>query len=455
MSQQTKLIASLEAIVGGGNVLVEPAGLKSYQIEGKTPLAVVWPADRGELTALVALAVAERLVTVPWGGGTKMATGNIPPRVDLVICTSRLNRIVDYDIANLSVSVESGLALSELQGLLAKEGQGFFFPLDPPGTSGPTLGGVLAVNDSGPRRFLYGSARDHILGLKFVSPTAKLVAAGGKTVKNVAGYDMTKLLIGSWGTLGIISEATFKILPLPEKRSTALAHFASPQRAWEMARKIVHSSLYPATVELLNPLAVKTLGLDLPGGYLLALALEGFTEAVARQERVMKKMAGEADALTVVILDDATQDTFWASYRDLALNLKKIDPGVISFKANFPISQLGEIILRYEKMTDQRGIKFAWTGPAGNGIIYGHLLIEEDLAPQEEALVNLISRLTAEAVNRGGNLLIQRCPGALKEKLDVWGTPSKSRVIMNRIKEEFDPGYLMNRGRFLGQDKVR
>ncbi len=448
MLEHQKLIVSLEAIVGRENLLVEPEALLPYALDGKTPQLAAFPGSREELSALVALCVSQGLVMVPWGGGTKMAMGNVPPRVDLVIGTARLGSIVDYDIANLSVSVESGMVLSRLQEKLAREGRGFFVPLDPPGTSSSTLGGIVAANDSGPRRFLYGTARDHILGLKFVSPTGKQVAAGGKTVKNVAGYDMTKLMIGSMGILGVISEVTFKILPLPEKQSTACLSFSDAAQASKMARKIVHSSLYPATVELLNPRAATGLGLDLPNAYLLAIALEGFTEAVERLEAEMKKMAAEAGAQQITLLEGASHDAFWTAYRDLSLNITKTCPEVLSFKANVPISKFSELASLYEQMIGGQGSAFAWTGQAGNGIIHGHLLLAGAVAGQGEFFVSLIGRLTSEAVNRGGNLLLRSCPLALKEKLDVWGMPAAGRLIMRRIKDEFDTADLMNTGRF-------
>ncbi|MDZ4164076.1 MAG: FAD-binding oxidoreductase [Smithellaceae bacterium] len=449
MSLQDKLAASLERIVGGENLLTGPDQLGAYAVDGSVPKFVALPANREEMAALVSLGAGEGLVMVPWGGGTKMATGNIPPRVDLVISTRRLKQMVEYNINDLCVSVESGVTLAELQGRLAGEGRGFFIPLDPSGTAGSTLGGIVATNDSGPRRFLYGAARDCILGLKAVSPRGRQVAAGGKTVKNVSGYDMTKLFIGSWGTLGIISEVTFKILPLPEKESTVLIYFSDPAKAGEMARKVVNSPFYPAAVELLDPRAAASLGPDLPVGYLLALLLDGVAEAVDRLEIEMEKMGRETGASQVVTLRGAAHIPIWTAIRDLPLVLLDKYPGMISLKANFPLSQYSELLATCEGMAKAAGIGAAWAGHAGNGILYGHLLLPRDITVKEHDLVNLISRMTAETVQRGGNLSLLCAPAGVKEHIDVWGETRKDKLIMSRIKQEFDPAGLMNAGRFM------
>lgn len=449
MSLQGKLIASLEAIAGGGNILSAPDSVSAYAVEGKMPRAVAFPANREELAALVSLAVREGLVMVPRGGGTKMATGNIPPRVDLVISTSRLKRMVDYDIANLSISVESGATLAEVQGRLRSEGRGFFIPLDPSSSAASTLGGLVATNDSGPRRFLYGTARDLILGLKTVSPRGLEVAAGGKTVKNVAGYDMTKLFIGSRGTLGIISEVTFRILPLPEKESTVLLYFSDPARAGEMARQVLHSRFYPAAIELLDPRAAASLGPDRPAGYLLALLLDGVAEAVERLEAEMERLGRETGANQAVTIRGAEHASLWTALENLPLALLSKYPGLISVKANFPLSQYSELLSACEGMAKATGIDAAWAGHAGNGILYGHLLLPRDITGEENDLVNLIDRITAEAVKRGGNLSLLRAPAGVKERIDVWGETRKDKLIMRRIKQEFDPAGLMNAGRFV------
>jgi glycolate oxidase FAD binding subunit len=217
MPKTDGLFIRLKEMIGEAHVIQDPDQLKAYAIDGKKPKVVVTPATIDEVSRVVAYASQEHRAIVPRGNGSKMKMGGIPRKIDIVLSTRRLNRITDRDCENLTLAAESGLTLGEVQQGLAKVGKGYFLPLDPPFTDQATLGGIVATNSSGPKRLLYGSARDMMIGAKAVFPNGDIVVSGGKTVKNVSGYDMCKLLIGSYGTLGILCEMTFKILPLPEK----------------------------------------------------------------------------------------------------------------------------------------------------------------------------------------------------------------------------------------------
>ncbi len=231
MLKTDKLIPRLKEIVGEANVIQDSDKLKAYALDGKRPKVVVSPKTISEVSKVVAHANQQHLTIVPMGNGTKMGMGGVPKKMDIVLLTGRLNRITDCDTDNLTLSVESGITLSEVQRRLSKEGKGYFLPLDPPFTDKATLGGIVATNSSGPKRLIYGTVRDLIIGAKAVFPNGDIVVSGGKTVKNVSGYDMCKLLIGSYGTLGIICEMTFKLLPLPEKEATLLIPFARLEEA--------------------------------------------------------------------------------------------------------------------------------------------------------------------------------------------------------------------------------
>jgi glycolate oxidase FAD binding subunit len=260
MSNSNQLISALNGIIGEPNVIQDPDQLKAYAVDGLAPRAVVIPGNVEEVSRLLAYAHLEKLAVVPRGNGTKMAAGAVPGKIDLVLSMLRIHRITEHDIPNLSLSVEAGITLAEVQKKLAGTGKGSFLPLDPPYSEQATIGGIIATNSSGPRRYLYSSARDLLLGLKAVSPHGDVVAFGGKTVKNVSGYDMTKLMIGSWGALGVITEITTKLLPLPEASATLLASFGDLVKAGAMTRKILHSVLLPSAMELMEGRAAGQLG---------------------------------------------------------------------------------------------------------------------------------------------------------------------------------------------------
>jgi glycolate oxidase FAD binding subunit len=218
-----QLAAGLRGIVGAEHVLAEDRCAR-YAVDGKAPRAAAFPGSVEELSEVMRLASSERLSVVPWGSGTKISLGGIPERVDLLVGLARFNRIIDYEPADLTATIEGGALLREVQAYLGQRRQ--FLPLDPPSAARATIGGILATNASGPRRLLHGAARDLLIGLRVVHADGTVTRGGAKVVKNVSGYDMPKLYIGSLGTLGIIVEGTFRIYPLPAVERTWVASFA-------------------------------------------------------------------------------------------------------------------------------------------------------------------------------------------------------------------------------------
>lgn len=309
------------------------------------------------------------------------------------------------------------------------------------------------TNSSGPKRLLYGTARDLIIGTKAVFPNGDIVVSGGKTVKNVSGYDMCKLLIGSYGTLGILCEMTFRLLPLPEKEATLLIPFAKLEEADGFVRELIGSQLTPTSIEILNPTAVKKMKYSMPtsnGYYLVAIGLEGVSEAVERQVSDMSDKGKRHGALKAEVLDTEQQDTFWTAFRDFSKGLSKTDPGCVSLKANFLISKRGEMLGSFEKMTKESGMDCGILSHCGSGILYAHLLPGKHLRAKSDAVVELIGKLIAEAVKNGGNVIVESAPLAIKKKVDVWGQSRDDYRVVRRLKEQIDPAGILNPGRFIG-----
>ncbi|MCX5839257.1 MAG: FAD-binding oxidoreductase [Deltaproteobacteria bacterium] len=452
MSNNDKWVSNLREIVGEANVIEDPGKLKALAVEGVIPKVLVSPGTIDETSQVVAYAYAEKLAVIPIGNGTKMGLGGIPKQADILLSTRRLNRYTDYDIANLTLGVECGVTLAEAQAKLAGEGKGYFLALDPPHTQNATLGGIVATNDSGPKRFLYGASRDIILGIKAVFPNGDIVVAGGKAVKNVAGYDITKMLIGSMGSLGIICGITFRITPRPDAEATLLVSFNGLKEAAGYLRKILHSKYYPASLELMNAGMAGSFGATaaLKGKYAAAIALEGIEEAVARQNADLGEMGRQEGASEVITLKVDAHRDFWTAYRDFTAGLAQTHPNLISLKANFALSKVTEMVGAFEGAIREAGLDCALSCRAGNGILFAALPPGDDLGGKTAAVVGLIGRLTAESVKNGGNLIVERAPRTIKEKVSVWGQTRSDVVVVRRLKAKLDPSGILNPGRYVG-----
>jgi glycolate oxidase FAD binding subunit len=454
MPNTEQLVSRLKEISGEAHVLKDPDKLKAYALNGSCPKAFVAPGTIDEVSKIIAYANREHVTVIPRGNGTKMGIGGIPKGMDLILSTLRLNRIIESDVDNLTLSVQSGITLGEIQKLLAKQGKGYFLPLDPPFAGQATLGGIVATNSSGPRRFTYGTARDLVIGIKTVFPNGDVVVSGGKTVKNVSGYDLSKTLIGSMGTLGVLCEMTCRLLPLPEKMATLLVPFAGLKEAGSFVQKILNSQLLPASVEVLNTVTLhqikETLSPFLVGSYLAAIGLEGVTESVDRQISEMEEMGKKEGALEVVTLFSDKHQRFWAILQDLSQRLHKTNPNLLALKSNFLISKGAEMIGYHETLVRESGLECALVCHCGNGILYSYVLVGEELPSRKSSLIELVEKLTVLAVKHEGNLVVESSPPAIREKVDVWGQPRNDLRIVRRLKEEIDPAGILNPGRFVG-----
>lgn len=447
--ERDRLEQRLAAIVGREHVGAGPAAA-GFAVDGVAPALCVRPASQDEVSSVMGACAEAAAAVIPWGGGTAMGLGNRPARADVAVVLDRLTRVVEFDAANLNVTVEAGTRLADLQGELRKGRQ--FLPLDPPAEEKATVGGVLAANMSGPCRLLYGTARDWVLGMRVVLPDGERIRCGGKVIKNVSGYDMNKLFIGSLGTLGIITEATCKLLPIPAVRRSVAGVFGELGQAATVVAKVLDSVLLPEAMELFSPDAVALLGpglaLDVTG-YGLAVSFAGSRETVERQVRDFIGLFREAHARSTVILSAQRTGPAWRAVRNVFDYLPGPPPERIMCKIAVPIGRTAEMLAAAEGLGRRHRLRAAVTAHAGSGIVRaGYLLGPE--APPAEALVGALEELRREAETAEGSLVLQAAPAALKARLDAWGKPGGAFEVMRRLKADFDPPGLCNPGRFLG-----
>jgi glycolate dehydrogenase FAD-binding subunit len=420
----------------------DPDALRDYTIDGVLPRLVVTPNTKEDTAQAVALAHEHGLTLLARGGGSRLNLGGIPGQVDILLETHSMTRLIEHEAPDLTCHVEAGITLAALQMQLAAKGQRV--ALDPPDAEQATLGGILASNASGPKRFRYGTARDAVIGLRVVQASGEIARSGGNVVKNVAGYDLNKLYIGSLGTLGIIVEANLKLQPLPAGERTLVLSFASASDAMQAVTALLGSLLTPSAIELIDAGAASDMsdffGLDLPTeGYTLAFDFEGSQASIDRQLDETRLIARRAGALIGDDLDGLEQAQFWQAVREHTR-------GAVTCKVAILVSHIASYLETIAGVCRAHRLEAAVVGHAGNGILY----VELRPGDATHRLVEAIAELRRHARASGGSLIIERCPVELKRRIDVWGEPGADFYLMQRLKQQFDPQGTFVQGRFLG-----
>jgi len=472
-------LAHLSEAIGSDRIETREAFLDTYAVDSLRPRAVIFPRNVRDVSEVVRMANQENLSIVPRGTGSKIGMGNPPSRLDLVVASSRMDHMLDVDTANLTITVEAGVRFRDIQARLATEedrcylpledlatsqdelicsdrsNSGCFLPMDPPFSETATIGGIVAANSSGPRRLLYRFPRDLLLGVRFVAANGDIVGTGGKTVKNVSGYDVSKLMIGSAGSLGFICEMTFKLLPLPEKMETLLLSFGSFGDACAVAEALLESTLLPAAVEILNHSACEKLSCReakdfIPGPYGVAVAMEAFEPAVNRMKQEVLALGKRLGASGEGCFREAEHRRFWLTVSHLQTSAAGRLKRPVSFQLIYPVSVMEEVVAFAEKLLSERGVEHTLLVHAGTGGCSVTMSGDSGGGGAGGAEVSIMNELLAQCRERGGNLVIRSAPHDLKRLLKMWGEPGPDLLVMQRIKRELDPSCIFSPGRFVG-----
>jgi len=467
--------SSLRTILDPAQIDVSPQRTAACSVDGQEPAAVVYPQTHEQVAAVLRWAQGEKLGVLPRGSGTQISLGNPPRRADVILSTSRLNRIHEYDAANFTVTGEAGVTVSQATSLSAASQQ--TLPLRFPG-SAATLGGLIATNADTPKRLRYGGVRDLLLGIRVALPGGEIVHFGGKVVKNVAGYDMGKLFLGSLGIFGVVLEATFKLYALPEREETLLAAFPTLPQAATAAAHLLGTALLPSQILLLNATAAHAVATPPlagvpPDGTVLLVGFEGLDEAVERQLVEMSQAAREHGAAMVQIVSGDPQLRLQEGLD--ALSHAVTTEGRSSPPAGFALAEepadepaptqesalilrLGTLSSRVPAVMDAVAQRLAPLGPQalilgdyGIGLVRvcvgGPALAQGMGQGRFTEVIGEMSRLVTET---GGYLLVEAAPVDLKGTLDVWGPPPVAFGLLKALKARFDPKGILNPGRFVG-----
>jgi glycolate oxidase FAD binding subunit len=483
----------LEAAIGASHVRTDSASRAAYAVDEIIPSVVATPPSAEQAAEIVRFAAIEKLALIPCGNRTKLAIGMPPARYDIALDMTALNQIAHYDPGDLTLSADSGTPLAKLNASLFEHKQ--FLPLLVPWYSRSTVGGTIASGLHSPLQQFYGTARDFLIGAEFIDGTGKLCKSGGRVVKNVTGYDLHKLLIGSLGSLAVITRLNFRTFPAPIAGSRGfVASFPSAEGALALRRAISESSLTPLTHDIVNPELAQIFATRTPatpeaavfagedctaaqsslqpiGGWFhphewqLCAAFAGTTEVLDRYSRELTLLAERFRATSTTLLDDATRPAFWGRLRETLSTLLEASPATVIYKISALPSHHATLFSDLRQIADQARLPHALVARAG-GSIYFALLpgsISEETTPRisnfASQLFRFISPAAEPAYAHRGHSTLLFAPRAWKRILcipdgaegptvNLWGPPPRDLALMRRLKAAFDPQNILAPGRF-------
>jgi glycolate oxidase FAD binding subunit len=452
MSQvAVSLTSRLGEFVGARHVLSDPASLSAYEVDGHRPSAALLPSSTTEIADILRLASAEHLAVIPQGGKTHLHIGMPPQRYDLALDVSGMNRILAYEPRDLTLGIEPGITYAELDRSLREKGQ--FLPLAPPLPERATLGGMVAANVDTPLRYAHGTTRDFLLGVEFVTGEGIVSKSGGCVVKNVTGYDLHKLLIGSLGTLAVITRLNLRTFPLPAGQKMFVASFADSSGAFALCRAIMKSPLQPRIVDVLDPgaaalFAAHNVAFAERNSWLAVVEAAGHEAVLERHARDLGAMSQEVRATEFIALTDAQRDRLFACLCEFSSIASGATPAATILRIPVLPSAMPGLLKEIRALAERHSLDYAILIRA-LGVVYVALLPAAKATTYSE-LLSCCHEIMDLCVSSGASPMIERCPVEVKNTLGIWPPAGSENEITRRLKHVFDPQTILSPGRFRG-----
>lgn len=452
---EKRVIDEIAGIVGQEDVLTSLEDRKCYSYDARTdgavPDLVVFPASGEEVSRILILANREKFPVVPRGSGSGLTGGSVPVRGGVVLVFTKMNRILEIDTRNLVAVVEPGVITYVFQEEVAKEG--LFYPPDPASYKYSSIGGNVAECAGGPNSLKYGVTRDYILGLEVVLPMGDILNVGVKTMKGVVGYDLTRLFVGSEGTLGVVTKIVVKLIPLPEAKATILALFEKVEDTAEAVSAIIAARIVPSTIEFMDRASIRCSEQANPMGIaesiegLLLIEVDGDRTSLEGQAEKIRKVLNEHRAAEVkVTRDPGEADKLWQARRVVSQATYNLNPVKVAEDVVVPRSNIPVLIRFLEDLGQRLGLPILSFGHAGDGNFHVSIMIKdtpEDRAGAEEA----VKAIFAETIRLGGTLSGEHGIGTSKAPYLGMELSRPVMETMKKIKALFDPNNILNPGK--------
>ncbi|WP_088188186.1 FAD-linked oxidase C-terminal domain-containing protein [Desulfosporosinus sp. FKA] len=458
-----EIIQELTKIVGEENLYTTLEDLYCYTYDASFLKAdlkdlagvAVYPGTVEEISMILTLANREKIPVVPRGAGTNVSGGSVSIGDCIVLVLKRMNKILEIDKKNLIAVVEPGVITGQFQREV--EQLGLFYPPDPASLAVSTMGGNVAECAGGPRGVKYGVTRDYILGLEVVLPTGEIMTTGGRTIKNVTGYDMTKLFTGSEGTLCVITKIIVKLIPLPEAKSTMMAVFSEMEQASETVSEIIAGGLVPCSLELLDNIYIKNIeeyakvGLPVEAGAVLLIEVDGDSEILSKQIGRVEEICRRLGAVQIRVATTKEEaEDLWLARRSAFASVSRVKPTIIGEDATVPRSQIPVAVRRIQEIAAKYNIIIAILGHAGDGNLHATILTDEMDREEAARVEKAIDEIFVLTVELGGSLSGEHGIGRAKSKFITLQTGKIGLEIQRKIKHALDPNNILNPGVMFG-----
>jgi glycolate oxidase len=416
------------------------------------PDVVVLPANTGEVSELLKVAYREGIPVVPRGMGSGLAAGSIPFSGGIALSLTRLNRILEIDYDNMMATAQAGVITADLAA--AVETEGFFYPPDPASIKQSTIGGNVAANAGGPRCLKYGVTGDYVMALEVVLADGRVFRTGGKAIKNVTGYNLVQLLVGSEGTLGVVTEVTVKLLAMPEAKHTALVTFPRLTDASRAINAVLNAGILPATLELMDETAINCvedylhMGLPREAEAILVIETDGDQADAKRDIEVVADICRQGGASEVKVAATAAEsDELWQARRSVSPSLGQKRPNKLGEDITVPRSAIPEMVARLKEISKKHDLPIVIFGHAGDGNLHPNILFDRRDLEEWERVQQAVGDIFAVAVELGGALSGEHGVGTLKRPYLEMNLGLIAIDVMHDIKKVLDPKGILNPGK--------
>ncbi len=460
------VLEEIRSVIPDERILLDLAERYSYGYDASfgqyLPDIVIQPNDALEISKLMKLANKYVIPVYPRGAATSLSGGPLPVEGGMVLDLSRLNKKLIIDGENLLAIVSPGVITAEIHK--KAEEVGLFYPPDPSSAHVSTIGGNLLENSSGPKGLKYGTTKEYVIGLEVVTPTGEIIRTGGKTVKNVTGYDLTRLIVGSEGTLGIVTEAILRLIPKPQARKTLLATFNQLEQSGLAITKILSSGILPAAMELMDNACIRSVenyspcGLPIDAEALIIVEVDGHPMAIEEEIARCKTLCYEQGATSVrVAQNEAERQEIWKARKMVSPAITQMGPTKISEDATVPRSQIPAMMERLKQIRKKYRLNLVVFGHAGDGNLHPNIITDKRNIEEMKRAEDAVSEIFEAAVSLGGTLSGEHGIGTMKAPYMKMELGEEGLLMMKKIKDAWDPNHILNPGKIFpqpGQTKV-